>query len=84
MLVTEVRFFTVDGEVWQKYNFDNYTEIGGVKMPMLFDIRGSDDNFRDNKKWLRPVTFIFNVDYDPKIFDPPFTVTTSDAWKRKS
>jgi len=80
MLVTEVRFIS-GGEVWQKYRFDKYTNINGIKMPTLFSVGISANHFVNIK--FMPISFQFNVDYDPKIFDPPFVATSPDAWKRK-
>lgn len=82
MLVSEVRFHLEDGRVCQKYKLSDYTEINGIKMPQTFRIGGFENKFEDLKDPM-PIKFTFNVDYDPKIFDPPFWATTSDAYKPK-
>ena len=81
MLVKEVRFFA-DGKVWQKFRLGNYVEIDGIEMPTLWSIGDIGDRFVDLNRMM-PITFQFDVDYNPKIFGPPFIATTPDAWKRK-
>jgi len=79
MLVREVRFIS-GGVMLQKYRFDKYVDVDGIKMPSLWGIGISASKFAEINN-LTPVTFEFNVAYDPKIFKPPFVATTPDAWK---
>jgi len=81
MLVTEVRYYDSKGEWSSTYAMSNYTEINGIKMPQLWAPIYDDPN-RKKIDYI-PIKFAFNVDFDPKIFEPPFNATTADAWKRK-
>ena len=83
MLVSEIWFHHDDGTVWQKYQLSHYSDIAGIKMPQSIAIWTDLDKFSDKKPRPMPITFEFNVDYDPKIFEPPFRATSPDAWKRK-
>ncbi|CAN5336505.1 hypothetical protein BH10ACI3_BH10ACI3_19450 [soil metagenome] len=83
MLVTEVRFLFDDGTPYQKYRLSNYVDVNGIKMPTAFNIGTTSSNFEGLRSKNMPISFAFNVDYNPKIFEPPFIATTTDAWKRK-
>lgn len=82
MLVSEVRFLS-DGGVWQKYRFSDYIDVDGIKMPHTFNIGMSADDFETLKGKGIPISFKYNVDYNPKIFEPPFIATSAEAWKRR-
>lgn len=84
MLVSEVRFHSRFGDgLYQKYRFYSYTTIDGIKMPRAFRIGTELSKFEGLEKNDIPIKFTFNVDFDPKIFEPPFAATSADAWKRK-
>ncbi|MEQ1921703.1 MAG: hypothetical protein ABL952_04260 [Pyrinomonadaceae bacterium] len=84
MMVREVWFY-YEGSLIRKYGLGEYKLVDGIWMPHKFSVVGAVDRdiFSIEIKPDTPVTFEFNVDYDPKIFEPPFKATTADAWKRK-
>ncbi len=82
MLVREVWFHGHDGRVLEKYRFWEYVEIDGLKMPRAWSFDQAFNKYAF-LKLKHPISFQFNVDYDPKIFEPPFDATTPDAWRRK-
>lgn len=81
LLVREVRFY-LDSAVGCIYRFSDYKRIDGVLMPESIAVGYFDDDFKGLKKF-SPITFSFNVDYDPKIFTHQQKATTADAWKHQ-
>ena len=79
MLVSKIVIYQPSGKVLMTYQFANYTDIGGIKMPQR-EYLGSEDV---SIKHYDGIGFAFNVDYDPELFTRPLIATTSDAWKRK-
>ncbi|MBV9241225.1 MAG: hypothetical protein JO314_04375 [Acidobacteria bacterium] len=81
-LVGEARVYWSAGEIGHKYRFDKYVDVDGIKMPTMIADSVDYPKFRDLDHFV-PVKISLNVDYDPKIFEPPFIATTKDTWKRK-
>lgn len=81
MLVLEVRFYDDCLHWWMAYSFSDYVDIDGIKMPQKWGLKQG-RNLEKQAFHIIPINFSFNVDYNPKIFQPPFKATTPDAWKR--
>ena len=83
MLVLEVNFYDKNNVLWKKYEFSDYTEINGIKMPQTFGNKQSYRNLEKLKYAYTKIKFSFNVEYDPQLFERPLKATTPDAWKPK-
>lgn len=78
MLVRRVYFYE-NGLKTETWALDVYRLIDGVQMPTLVAMQfGKQSKFK-----LSPITFRFNVEYNPQIFERPLKSTTVDAWKPK-
>lgn len=75
-------YLYVDNALYRVFALDGYRSIDGIQMPSYMGELSAEDYLK--KKFdSAPISFQFNVDYDPKIFQRPLKSTTPDAWKRK-
>lgn len=72
------------GHLYRIWAFDGYRSIDGIQMPSQIAELSAKEFLKKDKFDYAPISFQFNVDYDPKIFQRPLKSTTPDAWKRKN
>jgi hypothetical protein len=82
LLVRRVYFYEKGG-LFRVWAFDGYRSIGGIQMPSKIDEMFGDEYLKGKRFDYAPISFQFDVDYDPKIFQRPLKSTTPDAWKIK-
>lgn len=63
------------------YELSRYSPVAGIQMPSHVIISEVESL---NVRWPYDVSYKFNVDYDPEVFErAPSTTLGRDAWKRK-
>jgi hypothetical protein len=83
-LVRRVYFYNDKGFNWETWALDKFVDVDGIKMPTWLGSKSGYNPPRRQKFEGGPISFRFNVDYDPAIFDRPLRATSRDAWKKKS
>lgn len=82
MLVRRVYLYEKSG-LFRIWALDGYRSIDGIQMPSRIAELSAKDFLKNSTFDFEPISFQFNVDYDPKIFERPLRTTTTDAWKKK-
>lgn len=68
------------------YHFGRGTVVDGIMVPCMFGVSmGSEKKDQWSNTAMRPMSFKFNVDYNPQLFEvPPSVAAGPDAWKKKA